>query len=483
MSLNRRRCLWLLLAAGSATACRSVEAQVSITSPAELTATAVTRAPRATATPSIQATPAPSPTVTVQPTPSPTPGSALGKIAYVQGGDIWVRELPDGAPRRLTRDGTNERPRWSPSGEWLAFQKKADAGDLRQLWVIRSTGADAHTVDVVRPALGLQAQWSPVADRLAYISPGGLFVEDAGGGGRQQLVPRPGGGSRPGELNALAWSPDGAWIAYERLEWGATPPGGSNPPAPASQGLWRVKANGTENHDVYLNPKPGETQSYLAGWSPDGQRVLFWGGKGMSASLLMDGGPLMAVGVNGGAPTELVSAMLLHRDFLSWSPDGQQLALVAGAGRSTWYRKAIAVASLGGAPRTLSDSGRSDLFPAWSPDGHWIAFTDAPETKTDGGDDARQASGRRRIWAVKPDGTEKHALTSTEGFQDERPEWSRDSGAILFARLQGDAAQVWLMRADGSNPRRVVDALSPGPSDLGIYGYLDWARLYDWWRG
>ena len=83
---------------------------------------------------------------------------------------------------------------------------------------------------------------------------------------------------------------------------------------------------------------------------------------------------------------------------------------------------------------------------------------------------------------MKPDGTEKHRLTAEQGFDDERPEWSRDGGEILFARMAGDTPQLWLMRADGANPRRVVDSLSPSPGELGTYGYHEWARLYDWWR-
>jgi hypothetical protein len=42
--------------------------------------------------------------------------SLLGKVAYVQGGDIWTKVLPDGEPQRLTNDGRSIAPKWSPSG-------------------------------------------------------------------------------------------------------------------------------------------------------------------------------------------------------------------------------------------------------------------------------------------------------------------------------------------------------------------------------
>jgi hypothetical protein len=75
------------------------------------------------------------PTGTAAPQPTPTSGVGLGKLAYVQGGDIRVKALPDGEPLRLTTDGQNREPRWSPSGEWLAFRKGDD-----QVWVMRADG-------------------------------------------------------------------------------------------------------------------------------------------------------------------------------------------------------------------------------------------------------------------------------------------------------------------------------------------------------
>ncbi len=96
----------------------------------------------------------------------------LGKVAYVQAGDIWVKELPDGEARRITQDGKNDTPLWSPSGEWLAFRKG------KQVWVARASGADAHQVQ--GDDVG-QYSWSPTSDRLAYVTTEGLFVVDADG--------------------------------------------------------------------------------------------------------------------------------------------------------------------------------------------------------------------------------------------------------------------------------------------------------------
>jgi Tol biopolymer transport system component len=48
-------------------------------------------------------------------TATPVPAN-LGKLAYLQEGDIWVKDLPDGHARQLTTGGHSREPRWSPSG-------------------------------------------------------------------------------------------------------------------------------------------------------------------------------------------------------------------------------------------------------------------------------------------------------------------------------------------------------------------------------
>ena len=54
--------------------------------------------------------------VPAPPTPHSVPGDpSLGRIAFTREGDIWVKDLPDGQARRITQDGNNDTPLWSPS--------------------------------------------------------------------------------------------------------------------------------------------------------------------------------------------------------------------------------------------------------------------------------------------------------------------------------------------------------------------------------
>jgi len=402
--------------------------------------------------------------------PTSTPAPSLGKLAYVQGGDVWVKALPDGEPQRLTTDGRNSTPRWSPSGEWLAFRKE------HQVWVIRTSGTDAHPLDDGTAVN--DARWSPVEDRIAYVTGlGSLQVVSADGSDEKELVPQWGGDPDSG-VGRIAWSPEGTWISYE---WTKAEP--EKPPS--YQGLRRIKADGEEPVEIYANPDPLATQSLLACWSADGQHILFWRGLEMSASLMAGGLPLMAIPVGGGEPVELAHAVLVHDDFIALAPRGAQIAVAVGGGRESWTHKRIAlVEASGGELAYLTSEDVVAFSPSWSPDGQQIAYVAAPDIgPVAGGEPAREGIRKRCIWAIDTDGSNPRQLTNDPKYRDERPLWSADGSYTLFARLVDEQASLWLMRADGNEQHQVVDELTPSPGQFGYYGYIEWDQLFDWWRG
>ncbi len=358
MSIQRRQfCLFGLAVLGLA-GCRSFQVEASLEPPAALTATAVSQNQ-----------------------------GLLGKLAFIRGGDVWVKELPDGTTRRLTTDGINDWPRWSPDGQWLQFRKLRAAD-----WVMRADGSDAR--DVADGNNTLSVEWSPKGDALAYTDGAGLVVADLAGGPPRRLA-TPSADSRIG--NAV-WSVDGRSLAFDELRLGPAPPSGHPLPLVADA-IWRINADGTGRRLLDQNLVPSKPLRILAGWSPDGRYLLSWQDTFYhAADSQADGYPLVALPVAGGAPINLPGRTLVYADFLSWAPSGHRLAFVDAGYRSTWYPKPIAVIDLPGPARVLSAPDRADLFPAWSPDDQWIAYTSAPAVRTDGGTEAKQVAEKRRIW-------------------------------------------------------------------------------------
>lgn len=163
--------------------------------------------------------------VVVAPTPARAAAPAFDKpLAYVRDGDVWVSR--GAAAQRVTTGGGHRRPRWSPDHGRLAVLK----GD--QVYVMNADGSGRRLV-TSRPVSG--AAWSPDGETLAVASTScvgtpGVFALPAAGGAlrplfpascRDQQIPPAVTGRAVGALadrlrrdDALAWSPDGARIAF-----------------------------------------------------------------------------------------------------------------------------------------------------------------------------------------------------------------------------------------------------------------------------
>ncbi|MFQ5887945.1 MAG: hypothetical protein ACE5HY_04545, partial [Candidatus Hydrothermarchaeales archaeon] len=87
--------------------------------------------------------------------------------------------------------------------------------------------------------------------------------------------------------------------------------------------------------------------------------------------------------------------------------------------------------------KITSNSGSRD--PAWSPDGHRIAYT----------------SGAYDIWTMQADGKGKRQLTN-DIYRDEDPVWSPDGSRILYVSEHDGNQQIWIMNADGTEKRQVT---------------------------
>jgi Tol biopolymer transport system component len=142
----------------------------------------------------------------------------------VSGGsvDVWVLELSSGTLRRLTTEGVNERPEWTPDGSRVLY--RSERGHGSELWSQPADGSAPARLQLRNTNDVREGVVSPDGRYLLYRiddpkTKGDLWYVALDASGVQQGEPRPFLTS-PFVEQAARFSPDGHWVAYESSESG-----------------------------------------------------------------------------------------------------------------------------------------------------------------------------------------------------------------------------------------------------------------------
>jgi hypothetical protein len=208
--------------------------------------------------------------------------------------------------------------------------------------------------------------------------------------------------------------------------------------APAAEQAVIVALDGTTRATVPNIP--------LGDWSlsPDGTRIAFVDGR--------EGTLISTIGIDGTGSQRLPFPFGSGRscgegqctiEQIAWSSDGSQMAFESfkdGSG------DIYVMDADGSNVRKLTDSPADDQWPAWSPNGTTIVYSNTGATPPDVGG----FSPTSEIYTVPVSGGAPTRLTD-DRVSDSQPEYSPDGTQIAFNRNGG----LWIMDADGHNAEEV----------------------------
>jgi Tol biopolymer transport system component len=222
------------------------------------------------------------------------------------------------------------------------------------------------------------------------------------------------------QITGHAWSPDGRSLIIAA---------GSHSAASSSL-LYRMDLHGHRLEQVLAWPQ----LIYHPTFSPDSTAITFssrgevTGWQILQIELAELSDPHILVESSGGAWMG------------AWSPDGQSLAYATQ--RPDFDLDLYALSFNGGPTRILTSAVGSDMSPAYSPNGEWIAFMS-------------DRSGSFHIYVMQADG--KNLRQLTDGFIDERwPTWTPDGAWIIFSSIRGDGIPaLYRIHPDGSDLSRL----------------------------
>jgi Tol biopolymer transport system component len=371
---------------------------------------------------------------------------------------------------QLTRQaGLEVQPSLSPDGKFLVYA--SDATGNWDIYLQRIGGQNPISLTAGSEEDDLHPAYSPDGDLIAFRSErdgGGIFLMGATGESVRRLTES---GYNP------TWSPDGGEILF------ATEGVGENPLSRTGVSeLWVVEVASGETRSIFKG------DAVQPSWSPRGHRVAYWG-------LPPDGGQrdIWTVRSDGGDPVPVTDDPPLDWSPV-WSPDGRYLCFSSDRGGSlNLWRIAIDEESgeVLGEPEPLTTPSKWSGQLSVSQDGQRIVFTalergsnikrvpfdpmaesvagaaesvtrstapvDSEVLSPDGQWLAYRSSGRQEdLFVVRSDGSDPRRLTD-DLHKDRGPSWSPDGERIVFYSDRSGRYELWTIRPDGSGLQQLTD--------------------------
>ena len=295
--------------------------------------------------------------------------------------ELVLIDIATGTQRVLTyeRRGAGS-PRWSPSGDRLAFVAAAGAAkdEKPQIFILPMTGGEARKITEAPNGVE-QFAWRPNGQEIAYVTsdepenkkeiekhhdafevgdndflateaalPSHIWIIAAEGGKAKRLtsgawsLPKSAPPSSP--ASPISWSPDGKWLLFTRQEH----------PHQGDADLTTLQVLNVDTGEIRKLTKHEKFESFGL-FSPDGSRVAYWYPR--------DGDPnneneIFVTQTAGGDGSDATRSIDRDLQRVLWMPDGNSLLVGGHDGTQT----AFWLQPLAGAAKKLP---LGDVSPSW----------------------------------------------------------------------------------------------------------------------
>jgi dipeptidyl aminopeptidase/acylaminoacyl peptidase len=411
-------------------------------------------------------------------------------------------EIATGAQHLLTHDRKGVgSPRWSPSGDRLAFEAEAGEGKdpKPQVFVLSMSGGDAKKITEAPNGVE-QFAWRPNGQDIAYVTsdepenkkeiekhhdafevgdndflateaprPSHIWTVAADGGKAKRLtsgswsLPKSAPPSSP--ASPISWSPDGKLLLFTRQEH----------PHQGDNDLTTLEVLNVESGEIRKLTKHEKVESFGA-FSPDGARVAYWYSR--------DGDPnneneIFVTQTSGGDGTDLTRS--IDRDLLRviWMPDGNSV-LVGGHDAT---KTSLWLQPLSGSAKKLA---LGDICPAW---GFWIdAFVGSRGEIAFTGSSPTQPN--ELYYMASADSAPKRltdfnheiaslALGKTDRFEWKGPDGFQEDGVLVYPPdFQKDKKYPLVLIIHGGPQASSTTQFSFLPQLMATHGYVVFSPNY-----
>jgi Tol biopolymer transport system component/DNA-binding winged helix-turn-helix (wHTH) protein len=333
-------------------------------------------------------------------------------------------------------------PAFSPDGETLAYCTVREGSF--EIFVRPLTPGSKELQVTTDGGQNMQPTWSPDGKMIAFHSRqrGGIWVIPALGGIARQLTEF---GADP------AWSPDGQWISFQS-EAPVDINQAAFPALPPST-LWLVPAQGGTAKQITRKANPLGGHGAPA-WSPDGKRIVF-------VSYLLGRSEVWTITPAGNELQQFTSGFKHYYDPV-FSLDGNFIYLTTSAGNFQMWRKRILPATgqpLGEAEEIANTGAALARYLTIAPDGKRLAYSLLMMANNLGSVQLSPHTGAALGAPI--------LLTQDTNRRKTAPSFSLDGKSIVYSLWRaGAGGELWLMDADGSNPRQLTAGLAGLPNWL-----------------